>query len=240
MIRKFLTTILLSWFAATAALAGTILKKVPDTLSPDKAYVLVEVRHFTAIKGGGDMPSNLTLARYDAAAGDVRGGTRAKASALPDGVSPRVMIADKALAKAKSSRLYLIELEPDEWVIEGSSGTAFSLGSLRFTLEPGKIVDLGVLSPEPDWREGEGAETVGSLMARSMLLGAFAKKRDPIPAMLNVRPRGPDDIALPPQLVTNGVEPAVYSPGARFGNYLGGLINRIDGRTGSPAEPPAN
>lgn len=233
MIGKFLTAVLLSWFAATAAFAGTVLKKVPATLAPDKAYVLVEIRHFTAIKGGGNVPADLVLARYDAAAGDVRGGTRAKESALPDGVPPRIVIADRALVKAKSSRLYLIELEPDEWVIEGSSGTAFSLGSLRFALEPGKIVDLGVLSPEPDWREGEGAETLGSVLGRSMLLGAFAKKRDPVPALLNVRPRGPDDVALPPELVAQGVEPVAYSPGARFGNYLGGLINRIDGRTGS-------
>lgn len=47
-------------------------------------------------------------------------------------------------------------------------------------------------------------------------------------------------MTLPPALVGKVLTPAVFSDGAKFGNYLGGLINRIGGRaTREPVAPPA-
>ena len=231
MLRAIVCAILL--IGAYPAWAAEVLKKIPGELSPDKAYVVVEVRHFSAI-AGTDQPGNIVLARSDAEAGDIRGGTRAPGSRLRTGVPVRLQVTNRAIIKAKASRLYFIELEPDDWVIEGTAGTAFSLGSVGFTLEPGAIVDLGVLSPRLDWREGDRPDTMGDVFGRAML-GVFAKKVDPTPAMLDVRERNAGDIPLPAALANKAVRPVVYTSGQKFGNYLGGLINRIDGRKGRQA-----
>lgn len=67
-----------------------------------------------------------------------------------------------------------------------------------------------------------------------MLLGPFAKMPEPRLAMLEIRSRGADDFAVPESL-RGVITSAQFSDGARFGNYLGGLVNRIDGRRGRPS-----
>jgi hypothetical protein len=217
---------------AHPAEAAEILKKVPASLAPDKAYLVLELRNHD----DGPMPGHVVLARYDPAKGDVRGGARSPETALPKGTAPRIAVARRPLVKTKKSRLYLVEVEPDTWVLEGAGGTAFSLGSTHFSARAGEVVDLGVMTPRTDWRDGEGPEklTAGKL-AGIMLLGAFAKKDDPTPAMIEVRERAVSDLALPPELAAKVVLKAEYARGAKFGNYLGGLVNRIDGRTGRSA-----
>lgn len=215
--------------AATSAPAAELLKAPPAKLDGTKAYAVIELRNVDDKKIKG----NLVLARYDAEGGDVRGGTRSPGSALAAGQPVRVSIAGKPLAKGKESRLYLVALEPDTWVIEGSSGTAFSLGSNRFTVAAGDVIDLGVVTPRTDWREGSGPEkiTVGKIAAMSLLGGFAAKKKSPTPMMVELRERGGADLPIPAAFKARAVAPA-YSSGAKFGNYLGGLVNRIDGRKG--------
>jgi hypothetical protein len=217
--------------AAAPASAAEILKTLPAKLDSKKAYALVELRNVDDKK----LKGSLVLARYDAEGGDVRGGPRSPGSALPKGVPVRLSIAGKPLAKAPKSRLYLVALEPDTWVIEGSTGTAFSLGSNRFTVAAGDVLDLGVVTPRTDYREGEGPPklTVGKLAAMSLLGGLAAKRKAPSPMMVEVRSRAASDIALPASLKARAATPA-FVPGAKFGNYLGGLVNRIDGRKGRP------
>ena len=96
------------------------------------------------------------------------------------------------------------------------------------------MLDIGVFWPRTDWPEGQGPQrlTAGRL-AGMVLLGPFARTPDPQPAMLEIRPRGVDDLAVPEGL-RDVIRPAEFSGGARFGNYLGGLVNRIDGRRGRP------
>lgn len=215
---------------AMPSAAAEVLRQVPAALDPAKAYVLVEIRN----QDGTRLPGSIVLARYDPAGGDVRGGTRAPASALARPQDVRIAIARRALAQTRESRLYLVALEPDTWVIEGAGGTAFSLGSRTFTLAAGDVVDLGVLSPATDWPEGETAPrlTAGRL-ATLALLGPFARSPEQRPAMLDIRARTASDIAVPAQLRA-AIAPASLQPGATFGNYLGGLVNRIDGRRGRP------
>jgi hypothetical protein len=222
--------------ASAPAAAAEILKTLPAKLDSKKAYALVELRNVDDKK----MKGSLVLARYDAEGGDVRGGARAPATALPKGVPVRVAIAGKALVKAPKSRLYLVALEPDTWVIEGSGGTAFSLGSNRFTVAAGDVLDLGVVTPRTDYREGEGPPklTVGKLAAMSLLGGFAAKRKAPNPMMVEVRARSATDIALPALVKARAASPA-YVEGAKFGNYLGGLVNRIEGRKGRPGAEPA-
>ena len=213
-----------------------MLRRVPAALDPAKAYVLVEIRNHD----GGRLKGSIVLARYDPAGGDVRGGARSPGSALPRGTGVRIPIASRQLEKTDESRLYLVALEPDTWVIEGAGGTAFSLGSRSFTLAAGEVVDLGVLSPATDWLEGKSEPrlTVGRV-ATLALLGPFARTPERRPAYLDLRERGAADFAVPAQL-RSAIVPVRLQPGARFGNYLGGLVNRIDGHRGRPDPAPAS
>lgn len=220
---------------AVPASAAEVLRRVPPTLDPAKGYVLVEIRNHDS----GRLKGSIVLARYDPAGGDVRGGARSPGTALPRGEEVRIAIASRALARTDESRLYLVALEPDIWVIEGAGGTAFSLGSRSFAIAAGEVVDLGVLSPASDWLEGESAPrlTVGRV-ATLALLGPFARTPEQRPAMLDMRERAATDFAVPAQLRA-AIVPVRLQPGARFGNYLGGLVNRIDGHRGRPDVAPA-
>jgi hypothetical protein len=234
MIKRLLLPILLL-LGASPAFAAVILKKVPPTLSPKHAYVLVELRENKAPPSLG----SIVLARYDPAGGDVRGGARSPATALPAGHDVRITVDRRPLAKTKIGRLYLIEMEPDTWVVEGAidllkSNTAFSLGSRSFVLESGTVTDLGVISTRPDWREGESGDDYNLKMVASAFLGPFAKQDDPTPWMAELRERGAGDIPLPAALAARA-KPVRFTGDARFGNYLGGIVNRIDGRKGRPA-----
>jgi len=74
--------------------------------------------------------------------------------------------------------------------------------------------------------------TAGKL-AKIALLGPFAKQPRPVQAMLDMRPRETTDMA-PPASLQAGAKPAVYRDDVKFGNYLGGLVNRLGGRKGRP------
>lgn len=229
---RFLVLLCLTVAMAAPATASEVLWRVPASLDPAKAYVLVEIRNHDGLAA----PGNVVLARYDPVGNDVRGGTRSPASALGRGEDVRIAVSSRALERTRESRLYLVELEPDIWVIEGVGATAFSLESRTFEIAAGQVLDLGVLSPQTDWPEGEGPPTVGRLVGIA-LLGPFARQPDPRPAMLEIRERGAGDFAVP-ELIRPVIAPARFSPGARFGNYLGGLVNRIDGRRGRPGAAP--
>jgi len=227
--------LLMAAMLAAPASAAELLRQVPATLDPAKAYALVEIHNHDS----GRMPGSVVLARYDPAGQDIRGGARSPGSALPRGQQVRIAIASRSLERRDESRLYLVALEPDTWVIEGAGGTAFSLASRTFTIAAGEVVDLGVLAPATDWPEGESAPrlTAGRL-AGLALLGPFVRTPEQRPAMLAMRERAPADFAIPAQLRA-AIVPVRLQPGARFGNYLGGLVNRIDGRRGRPDSAPA-
>jgi len=234
--RSPLRLLILLWLAIAApAFASEVLRRVPPALDPARGYVLVEIRNHDGLAAKG----TIVLARYDPVGQDVRGGTRAPGSAVARGEDVRIAISSRPLERTGESRLYLVELEPDVWVIEGAGGTAFSLESRTFEIAAGQVLDLGVLSPQTDWPEGEGPQrlTAGRLAALAFL-GPFARQPDPRPAMLEMRERGAGDFAVPEPL-RPVIAPARFSPGARFGNYLGGLVNRIDGRRGRPGTAPA-
>ena len=76
-------------------------------------------------------------------------------------------------------------------------------------------------------------------MASLALLGPFARTPEQRPAFLDIRERAAADFAVPAQL-RSAIVPVRLQPGARFGNYLGGLVNRIDGRRGRPDAAPAS
>lgn len=226
--------------AAMAALLASpapaeTLKKVPPQLNPAKAYVLVEYKlqknpmaNFPGSRKYMPLSAGLVLARYDAALGDVRGFGKAKDNPVPAKQRPTEPFRNRELAKGDAARLFLIELEPDTWVIQGYGNTSFSLGSYAFTLEPGTITDLGVAEPAHDWAEGDRAATAGDVF-KTALLGPFAKRPDIAPMRVAFRPRTAADMAIPAGLPAEKVRPVTFTPDAKFGNYLGGLVNRIEG-----------
>jgi hypothetical protein len=222
--------------AAAAPAAATTLKQVPAALNPAKAYILVEYKLLKNPYGGGlpgsrkTMPlkAGLIFARYDPALGDIRGMGKARSNPVAPGQQAVEGFRSKPLAKGPGSRLFLIEVEPDIWVVQGFGNTSFSLGSYTFELAPGTVTDLGVVEAEPDWAEGQDRPNMGRLLASAMA-GPFGKSPDIAPMRAGFRPRGPGDIPLPAGLPAERVKPAAFTPGAKFGNYLGGLVNRIEG-----------
>lgn len=206
----------------------------PAALDPDAAYVLVEIQYLeNALLKGTKVPGTLTIARYDPVNADVRGGDLSPKTALPGKISPRVVFLDKPIAKTKTGRQYLVKVEPDTWVVEGASGSAFSLGSMMFKVAPGEIVDLGVVKPVVDWVEGEGPKSMMGGMMGAMFFGSL-KPKEVRPVRIDWHLRAASDMPVPPVLAGRQIIPAVFVPGATFGNYLGGLINRFGGRATRP------
>jgi hypothetical protein len=223
---------------SAVAIAGVAQAKKAETLDPNAAYVLVEVQHLESpMLKGTKMPGMVTLARYDAARGDVRGGDKARESALPEKVLPRITLDKNPSAKTKTGRQFLVKVDPDTWVIEGVNGTSFSLGGATFVVRPGEVVDLGVMKPSVDWLEGEGPKSMMGGIMGAALFGS-ARPKETRPNRLELRARAAGDMPLPVSLTGRTLTPAEFSQGAKFGNYLGGLVNRIGGRASRPGTDP--
>jgi hypothetical protein len=245
---KILVAALALAAGAAAPASAETLKKVPPALKPSKAYVLVEYKlqknpfgNFPGSRKTMPLQTGLILARYDSALGDLRGQGKASANPVPAGQLSGEGFRNKPLAKGENSRLFLIEVDPDTWVVQGFGNTSFSLGSYTFDLAPGTVTDLGVVEAETDWAEGQKPPTVGSVFAAA-LAGPFAKHPDVAPVRLTFRPRGAGDLPVPAGLPAEAVKPVAFTPDAKFGNYLGGLVNRIEGvnarlRSANPAQP---
>lgn len=228
------TILALAMTVASSATTAETLKAVPTKLDPTRAYILVEYRLSKNTMGGfpgsrtyAPLTSGLGFARYDPVLGDIRGLGRAVANPVPS-KRPIEAFRNREIARSENGRLMLLEVDPDTWVIQSAGTTSFSLGSYAFTLEPGTVTDLGVALPEADWAEGDAAATTGDVF-KMALLGPFAKKPKIAPARVSFRPRGPGDLPVPAALASATVRPVVFTPGAKFGNHMGGLVNRIEG-----------
>jgi hypothetical protein len=230
--------------AAASPVAAKTLPKVPPALNPAKAYILVEYKLLKNPYGGGlpgarktlPLKTGLVFARYDPALGDIRGLGKARANPVAPGQQAAEGFRSKPVAKGAGSRLFLIEVDPGTWVIQGFGGTSFSLGSYTFELAPGSVTDLGIVTAEPDWAEGQDPDDIGSLM-KSAFAGPFAKSPDIAPMRASFRPRAAGDIPLPAGIPADKVRPVEFTPGAKFGNYLGGLVNKIEGVNASLRKP---
>jgi hypothetical protein len=210
--------------AALVASAPVLARDKVEPIDPAASYVLVEVdRLEAAAMKGVNMPGSLTIAPYDRAAGDITGGKAAS----------RIVFFDKPVAKSKQGRQYLVKIAPATWVIEGASGTAFSLGSMTFEVKPGEVVDLGVVKPAVDWAEGEGPQSMAGGIMGAALFGSM-KPKQMRPVRVDWRPRGAGDLPVPAILGARAVTPVAFLPDATFGNHLGGLVNRFGGRAARP------
>lgn len=240
----------LALLLASTPAGAEALKKVPPTLDATKAYILVEYKRVPNPHAGAPLApkylpqmGGLVLGRYDVAAGDIRGFGKAAANPIPGKRSPTEPFQNRPVAKTETALLYLHEVEPDTYVVQGWANTSFSLGSYRFEARPGMVVDLGIVAGAPDWAEGEEPKPLnfGRLLGVA-LAGPFGKTPPMAPARVTFRPRGAEDMPLPAGLPADRVVPVAFETGATFGNYLGGLVNRVEGVNAKrpEASPPTS
>ena len=216
-----------------AALAAAILVLAPaveakiksaEQMKADKAYLLVQIEPVEfQMMGNNRLVTGVSFAPYDPQTKQTR----------------ETLLARKdPVAKDGKRRLYLLEIDPGTWVIAGTGGsdsqmgsadTSFSLGSYHFDARAGELVDLGVFVPQRE--ESDNPDTkmnTGNVLGMAL----FGARVEPVPNKLTIRPRGTDDIAIPAWLSARPLVQPAFVYGGTFGNDLGGLVNRIDGKAG--------
>jgi hypothetical protein len=165
---------------AVPAMAGT-LSKIPTTLDPAKAYVVVEIGKLD----DGLLYGSLVLGRYDEVAADIAQATAPSAGRLSkkNGALENRVSLLKAAVKAGDRRLYVVELEPGLWAIEGANDTAFSLGSSTVRLEAGRVTDLGVVKVYSDFPDGQKRDvlTAGRALTSPLPSRFFGTALSPAP-----------------------------------------------------------
>lgn len=216
--------------------------KSADQMKPDKAYLLVQVDPVEVqMMGTSRAVTGIVLAPYDPegkripdqpVAGDKTGMKRA---------APQVLVMNDPIAKDGKKRLFLVEVDPGVWVIEGTSGapvlvsatTSFSLGSYYFETKAGELADLGVFVPQREESDNPDTKMTGGKLVGMALFAPFGGGRvEPSPNRLTIRPRGDGDIAVPAWLAGRPTVQPAFVYGGTFANRLGGLVNRVDGKDG--------
>jgi len=214
---------------ATPAFAGT-LNKVPTALDPAKAYLMVEIGKLD----DGLLYGSLVLGRYDETTADIAQPTPPPGGKIPKKgwhLDNRISVLKPAV-KDGDRRLYIVEADPGLWVVEGANDTAFSLGSSTIELEAGMVTDLGVVTVYSDFADGEKRDvlTAGRALKGALMGGIFGSTiPKSVPKAIDVRGRNQTDMALPP-IFAGIARPVEWAGQVRFGNHLGGLVNRMGGR----------
>tara|TARA_B110001454_G_scaffold218899_1_gene248475 strand:+ start:1725 stop:2519 length:795 start_codon:yes stop_codon:yes gene_type:complete len=229
MMRALVSCIFAILVVTAPPVLGETLKKPPAALNPAKAYVLVEIGKLDDAL----MYGSLVLGRYDTEKGDIAVPTPPPGAKIPKGgwkQDNRTYLL-KPAARVGDHSLFIVELDPGLWVIEGANDTAFSLGSSTMQLAAGSVTDIGVVSVYSDFPEGEKRDVMTSgRLLKSALGGLFVSRLPPpTPKAIDVRPRAANDIPLP-AIFASDARPVEWAGEVRFGNHLGGLVNRMGGR----------
>jgi hypothetical protein len=198
--------------------------KSADQLKADKAYLLVQVDPVVIkLMGTSRMVTGILFAPYDV---------------QKKQAGPAVMALNDPITKDGKRRLFLLEIDPGTWVITGTGGsgaslgsadTSFSLGSYHFDARAGEVLDLGVFEPQREETDNPDAKLTSGKLIGMMLLH---QRIEPVPNRLAIRPRGDGDIAVPAWLALRPLVRPAFVYGGTFGNSLGGLVNRVDGKDG--------
>ena len=88
---------------------------------------------------------------------------------------------------------------------------------------------LGVFVPQRE--ESDNPDTkmnTGNVLGMAF----FGARVESVPNRLTIRPRGAGDIAIPLWLAARPLVHPAFVYGGTFGNSIGGLVNRIDGKQG--------
>jgi hypothetical protein len=142
------------------------------------------------------------------------------------------------IAKDDKRRRYLLEIQPATWVITGTGGggaamgsadTSFSLGSDHSEAKTSEVLDLGAFEPQREETDNPDAKLTSGKLIGMMFLH---QRTEPVPNRLAIRPRGAGDLAIPAWRASRPLVQPAFVYGGTFGNSLGGLVNRIDGKDG--------
>jgi hypothetical protein len=198
--------------------------KSAGQLKADKAYLLVQVDPVVIkLMGTSRMVTGILFAPYDV---------------QKKQAGPAVMALNDPITKDGKRRLFLLEIDPGTWVITGTGGsgaslgsadTSFSLGSYHFEARAGEVLDLGVFEPQREETDNPDAKLTSGKLIGMMFLH---QRIEPVPNRLAIRPRGQDDLAIPAWLASRPLVQPAFVYGGTFGNSLGGLVNRVDGKDG--------
>ena len=236
MMRVLAVTLLLTFAPALQAKI-----KSADQLNADKAYLLVQIDPVEVdMLGTNQVSTGILFAPYDPDAKRLR--DRAPSGDTSGTLRPVQVLAMKdPIAKDKKKRLFLVEVEPGTWVVEGTGGTpvlmsaatSFALGSYHFEAKAGELLDLGVFVPQREESDNPDTKMTGGKLVGMMLAGPFGGGRvEPVPNKLTIRPRADGDIAVPAWLASRPAVHPAFVYGGTFGNRMGGLVNRVDGKEG--------
>lgn len=198
------------------------------------SYILVDIEKVgqPEIKGlSGD--GSLTIARYDPAANDIAASAHKLRGGKESKYRDRVLVVRSPVQKMRSTKQFILEVEPGMWIIESANGTVFTKGSWMFEVPEGTVVDLGVFKPVIGWRQGDKRESLVGAVATYAITGNDPKvpnKRPKSrPIHLEWHKRLDADMPLPPSVGAAKVVEASFKK-AKFQNYLTGLLN-LDGFT---------
>ena len=223
---------------AWPAQASQVHSKLPAKLDPAKAYVVVEIGKLD----NAMLDGTLVLARFDDSRRDIAEPSPKPAKHKGGWALDNRVFLQKPALKTKGHRLFLAELDPGLWVVEGANDTAFALGSSTLQLAAGSVTDLGVVSVYSDFADGEKRDvlTTGRLFKSALMGGLFGGKLPvAMPKAIELRARTATDMALPPLLAKASASYA-WSGQVEFGNHLGGLVNRMGGRKARPGAAATN
>lgn len=202
-----------------AADAAKQLKKGPVKLDPKLGYVLARIGP-AKVKNGHSML--VSLGRFDAKTGDLRRADRKNKP--PKGDDNGAAIGGtRSFVVGEKTGSFVTSLTPGDWVIEGVDWTCFCLGSYRFTVKAGEIVDLGTILVGME----DGKSPIPELAALS-LPDDLLDRPFTVPSVMLVRPADAQS-AVPAELAGLPLRPADYQIDVRFSNLSGHLINRAAG-----------
>lgn len=207
---------------ASPVMAGEILKAVPTTLDPAKAYLLVTLKDMGRLAPH----PGVWISRYDPEAKDIRGKPGSTAQPLSSGGDRGEFVSNKvSILRDGLARVHLIALEPGDYVIEGvevagaGGGTSYALGSHWVSLKPGVVADMGEGTIGQDFGQGGAAG-----FAMKMAFVPFSAPKAPA-ITVTFAPNETRGRAAVGQLP---YEAAELKPGATFGNYMTGPIYKMD------------
>ncbi|HMJ93132.1 MAG TPA: hypothetical protein VK472_03430 [Allosphingosinicella sp.] len=123
--------------------------------------------------------------------------------------------------------LYLVPVNPGEWVIGGAGGTSMSLGSYGFTVKPGEITYVGTILTGRENGKSDIPEIKAATLSQDLVEFGTLMNIVMSDAIL-VTPSAAGD-PIPEAIASHGVTHASLIPGVRFNNFLAAMINRAIG-----------
>jgi len=206
----------------------------PINITSDKAYALVRLQSHLKLFNIIIMriPSDDEMAGYEAAKSAAYAKSGRKAGGLDkfdftyDGVPNLFSVPFKReLMELSDGRMVLAELPAGEYVLygEGFSGflvQCFCLGTVRFTLKPGVVTDLGTIALDYAWSPA----TIPELVPVSGQ--GVAAKMDYAVMAVGLRPTREGDV-LPPGLIRSQIETAGFHAVGPFVDSETQLISQL-------------